>query len=166
MIEAIKSFFLDTVGRELCVFFCSMLPIIELRGAIPLGAGLGLSMWQSYFLSVAGNLLPVPFLLLFWQGVLHILRRVRFTQGLARWLDARAERSKGKIERLEFWGLLLFVAVPLPGTGAWTGSLAASVMGMRFWKALLAIVLGVLLAGVVMAALSYGAVAAFQTWFA
>lgn len=165
MIEAIKSFFLDTVGRELCVFFCSMLPIIELRGAIPLGAGLGLPMWQSYLLSAAGNLLPVPLLLLLWRWVLRLMRRIRWTKRLAKWLEERAERSRGKIERYEFWGLLIFVAIPLPGTGAWTGSLAAAVMGMKFPKALLSIVGGVLLAGAVMLLLSYGTVAVFDLWF-
>ena len=165
MIEAIKSFFLDTVGRELCVFFCSMLPIIELRGAIPLGAGLGLPMWQSYLLSVVGNLLPVPFLLLLWRWVLCRMHSIRWTKGIAEWLEERAERSRGKIERYEFWGLLIFVAIPLPGTGAWTGSLAAAVMGMKFPRALLSVVGGVLLAGAVMLLLSYGTVAVFDLWF-
>lgn len=165
MIEAIKSFFLDTVGRELCVFFCSMLPIIELRGAIPLGAGLGLPMWQSYLLSVVGNLLPVPFLLLLWRWVLRRMHRIHWTKGIAEWLEERAERSRGKIERYEFWGLLIFVAIPLPGTGAWTGSLAAAVMGMKFPRALLSVVGGVLLAGAVMLLLSYGTVAVFDLWF-
>lgn len=165
MIEAIKSFFLDTVGRELCVFFCSMLPIIELRGAIPLGAGLGVASWQTFLLAVAGNLLPVPFLLLLWRWVLRLMHRIRWTRGIAEWLEERAERSRGKIERYEFWGLLIFVAIPLPGTGAWTGSLAAAVMGMRFWKAMLAIGLGVLLAGGTMTLISYGAVAVFDLWF-
>ena len=165
MIEAIKSFFLDTVGRELCVFFCSMLPIIELRGAIPLGAGLGVASWQTFLLAVAGNLLPVPFLLLLWRWVLRLMHRIRWTRGIAEWLEERAERSRGKIERYEFWGLLIFVAIPLPGTGAWTGSLAAAVMGMRFWKAMLAIGLGVLLAGGAMTLISYGAVAVFDLWF-
>lgn len=165
MIEAIKSFFLDTVGREFCVLFCSMLPIIELRGAIPLGVGLGLSSWQTFTLSIVGNLLPIPFLLLLWRWALGMMHRIRWTQGFALWLEKRAERSRGTLERWEFWGLLLFVAIPLPGTGAWTGSLAAAVMGMRFWKAMLAILLGVLLAGVVMTLISYGAVAAFQAWF-
>ena len=165
MIDAIKAFFLETVGRELCVFFCAMLPVIELRGAIPLGAGLGLPWWQSFGLSVAGNLLPVPFLLLLWQFALRLLRRFRMTRRVADWLEPRALRSRGRVENRAFWGLLLFVAIPIPGTGAWTGSLLSSVTGIRFWKALVAIVLGVLGAAVIMTLISYGTVAAFESWF-
>ena len=164
MIEAIQEFFLETVGRELCVFFCAMLPIIELRGAIPLGAGLGLPWWQSFGLSVAGNLLPVPFLLLLWQFALRLLRRFRMTRRVADWLEARALRSRGRVENRAFWGLLLFVAIPIPGTGAWTGSLLSSVTGIRFWKAMVAITCGVLAAGVIMTLISYGTVAAFESW--
>ena len=165
MIEAIEQFFLETVGRELCVFFCAMLPIIELRGAIPLGAGLGLPAWQSFCLGVAGNLLPVPFLLLLWQAVLRLLRRFRRLARLADWLEARALRSRERVENRAFWGLLVFVAIPLPGTGAWTGSLLSSVTGIRVWKAILAIVCGVLAAGMIMTLLSYGTVAVFDRWF-
>jgi uncharacterized membrane protein len=165
VIEAIEQFFLETVGRELCVFFCAMLPVIELRGAIPLGAGLGLPWWQSFGLSLAGNLLPVPFLLLLWQVVLRLLRRFRWTVRVADWLEARALRSRERVENRAFWGLLVFVAIPLPGTGAWTGSLLSSVTGIRFWKAMVAIVLGVIGAGVIMTLISYGAVAVFDVWF-
>jgi uncharacterized membrane protein len=165
VIEAIEQFFLETVGRELCVFFCAMLPVIELRGAIPLGAGLGLPWWQSLGLSLAGNLLPVPFLLLLWQVVLRLLRRFRWTVRVADWLEARALRSRERVENRAFWGLLVFVAIPLPGTGAWTGSLLSSVTGIRFWKAMVAIVLGVIGAGVIMTLISYGAVAVFDVWF-
>jgi len=163
--EAIEQFFLETVGRELCVFFCAMLPIIELRGAIPLGAGLGLPWWQSFGLSMAGNLLPVPFLLLLWQVVLRLLRRFRRTVRVADWLEARALRSRERVENRAFWGLLVFVAIPLPGTGAWTGSLLSSVTGIRFWKAMVAITCGVLAAGVIMTLISYGTVAVFDLWF-
>lgn len=165
MTEAIEQFFLETVGRELCVFFCAMLPIIELRGAIPLGAGLGLPWWESFGLSVLGNLLPVPFLLLLWQLVLRLLRRFRRTTRLADWLEARALRSRERVENRAFWGLLVFVAIPLPGTGAWTGSLLSSVTGIRFWKAMVAIICGVLAAGVIMTLISYGTVAVFDLWF-
>lgn len=165
MTALIKEFFLETVGRELCVFFCAMLPMIELRGAIPLGAGLGLPWWQSICLSVAGNLLPVPFLLLLWQVALRLLRRFRWTARVADWLEARALRSRERVENRAFWGLLVFVAIPLPGTGAWTGSLLSSVTGIRFWKALLAIIGGVLTAAVIMTLISYGTVAVFDAWF-
>ena len=165
MIDAIETFFLETVGRELCVFFCAMLPIIELRGAVPLGAGLGLPWWQSLALSVLGNTLPVPILLLLWQAIMRTLRYFKWTTGLADWMEARALRSRERVENRAFWGLLIFVAIPLPGTGAWTGSLLASLTGIRFWKALLAIVLGVIGAGVIMTLVSYGTVAVFEALF-
>ena len=165
MIEAIKSFFLDTVGRELCVFFCSMIPIIELRLAIPLGAGLGMPAWQTICFAVVGNLLPVPFLLLLCRWLLSLMHRIRWTMKFAAWLEKRAEHSREKIERFEFLGMVFFVGIPLPGTGTWTGVLVASVIKMRFWKAVLAISVGALMAASIMTLLSYGAVAAFELWF-
>jgi uncharacterized membrane protein len=165
MVQAIKDFFLETVGRELCVFFCSLLPIIELRGAIPLGAGLGLPWIQSFLLSIIGNLLPIPFILLLMRWVLNVMKRIKGLCNIALWLEAKAEKNREKVQKYAFWGLVLFVAIPLPGTGAWTGALVASVTGMRFWRSLLSVILGVLIAGVIMTAVSYGAVEAFAAWF-
>ena len=157
MTEAIERFFLETVGRELCVFFCAMLPIIECRGAIPLGWGLGLPWWQTALFSIAGTLLPVPFILLFIRAVLKWMResRVKFFSGIAAWLDRKIEKHKGTIEKYSYWGLVLFVAIPLPGTGAWTGTLIASVLGLEPKKSFLAAVLGVLGATTIMTVISY-----------
>ena len=157
MVEAIERFFLETVGRELCVFFCSMLPIIECRGAIPLGWGLGLPWWQTALFSIAGNLLPVPFILLFIRAILSWMRgsRVRFFSCIAAWLDRKIEKHKGTIEKYSYWGVVIFVAVPLPGTGAWTGTLIASVLGLEPKKSFLAATLGVLGATAIMTVLSY-----------
>ena len=165
MVQAIEQFFLETVGRELCVLLCSMLPIIELRGAIPLGAGLGLHWTQAIALSVIGNLLPIPFILLFMNWILRMMKRVKGLRKIALWLEEKAEKNREKVEKYAFWGLVLFVAIPLPGTGAWTGSLVASVTGMRFWKSMLSVIVGVLIAGVIMTAASYGAVEAFKLLF-
>ena len=101
MTEAIQNFFLETVGREWCVFFCSMIPIIELRGAIPLGAALGLPWWQNYIISVIGNFLPVPFILLFINAILHWMANsnVKFFNKVANWLFAKAEKNREKIEK-------------------------------------------------------------------
>ena len=157
MTEAIERFFLETVGRELCVFFCSMLPIIECRGAIPLGWVLELPWWQTALFSIAGNLLPVPFILLLIRAVLNWMRksRVKFFSGIAAWLDRKIEKHKGTIQKYSYWGLVLFVAVPLPGTGAWTGTLIASVLGLEPKKSFLAATLGVLGATTIMTVLSY-----------
>ena len=157
MTEAIEQFFLDTVGRELCVFFCSMLPIIECRGAIPLGWGLGLPWWQTALLSIGGNLLPVPFILLFIRAILRWMAgsRFKFFSGIAAWLNRKVEKHKGTIEKYSYWGIVIFVAVPLPGTGAWTGTLIASVLGLEPKRSFLAAILGVLGATAIMTVLSY-----------
>ena len=161
MKEAIANFFLETVGREWCVFFCSLLPIIELRGAIPLGAGFGLPFWQTYLISVIGNILPVPFILLFIKGILTWMSkcRVKAFNKVAGWLFRKAEKNRGKVEKYASLGLVLFVAIPLPGTGAWTGSLVAAIMDMKFWRAFLSALIGVLVAGEVMTLISYGVAA-------
>ncbi len=157
MTEAIETFFLETVGRELCVFFCSMLPIIECRGAIPLGCGLGLSWWQNFLLAAAGNLLPVPFILLFIRAILRWMEtcKVKFFNRISGWLNRKVEKHKGTIEKYSYWGVMIFIAVPLPGTGAWTGSLIAAMLGMDWKKSTLAAIGGVLIACTIMTILSY-----------
>lgn len=167
MKDAIVHFFLETVGEELCVFFCSMLPIIELRGAIPLGAGFGLPWWQTYLIAVIGNMLPVPIILLFVKSALTWMSRskVKFFNKVAGKMFEKAEKNRAKIERYAFWGLAIFVAIPLPATGAWTGSLVAALFDMRFWKSLLSALIGVMIAGVIMTLVSYGVVAAWGALF-
>ena len=163
IVGGIREFFLNTVGEELCVLFCSMIPIIELRGAIPMGAIFGLPWWQSYLLSVLGNMLPIPFILLLIKAVIAWMAksRVKFFNKVADFLLKRVEKRRDKIEKYSFWGVCLFVAIPLPVTGAWTGSLVAAMIDMKFWKALLSCLLGVMIAGVIMTLISYGAVAIF-----
>jgi uncharacterized membrane protein len=158
MVEAIQNFFLNTVGEELCVFFCSMIPIIELRGAIPLGAALGLSAWQTYLLSVVGNMLPVPIILLFVKKVIEFMSRcrVKFFNKVASFVYGKADKNRARIEKYSFWGVALFVGIPLPMTGAWTGSLVAAFINMKFWKAFFSALIGVLAAGVIMSVISYG----------
>lgn len=158
IVQAVQNFFLNTVGEELCVLFCSMIPIIELRGAIPMGFALGLPWWQSYLLSVLGNMLPVPFILLLIRAVIAWMAKskVKFFNKISDFLLKRVEKRRDKIEKYSFWGVCLFVAVPLPVTGAWTGSLVAAMIDMKFWKALLSCLFGVMIAGVVMTVFSYG----------
>ncbi len=166
MIEAIEHFFLETVGPKLCVFFCSMIPIIELRGGIPLGAGLGLPWWQTMPLAIAGNMLPVPFILLFIRFIIDKMAqsRIRFFNKIAGWLNRKAEKNRPKIEKYAFWGMALFVAIPLPVTGAWCGSLVCATIGEKFWRAMLSAFIGVCIAAVIMTLASYGAVAAFKVF--
>ncbi len=150
MVEAIQNFLFETLGREWCVFICSMIPIIELRGAIPLGTALGISPWLNYAISVVGNMLPVPIILLFVRVVLDWMKKVKGLSKIALWVEAKADKNKGKIEKYAYLGIFIFVAIPLPGTGAWTGSLIAALMKMKFWKSLLFVFFGVVAAGLIM----------------
>ncbi|MBQ8341642.1 MAG: small multi-drug export protein [Clostridia bacterium] len=163
MIGAIKTFLTQKLGAHFGVMICSMIPIIELRGAIPLGAWLEMPWWQNYLLSVLGNMIPVPFILLFITKFIGWMSRskVKFFNKVGNWLTNKAEKNRDKIEKYSFWGVCLFVAVPLPVTGAWTGTLVAATIGMRFWKALLSCLLGVMIAGAIMTLASYGVVAVF-----
>ena len=164
IISAIESFLTETLGAHFGVMICSMIPIIELRGAIPLGAALGMPWWLNYICAVVGNMIPIPFILLFIRKFIAWMTasRVKFFNKIGGWLTRKAEKNREKIEKYSFWGVCLFVAVPLPVTGAWTGSLVAATIGMKGWKAFLSCLLGVMIAGVIMTLASYGVVAAFS----
>ena len=164
IIEAIEHFLTETLGAHFGVMICSMIPIIELRGAIPLGAALGMPWWLNYICAVVGNMIPIPFILLFIRKVIAWMTNsgVGFFNKIGGFLTRKAEKNRAKIEKYSFWGVCLFVAIPLPITGAWTGSLVAAMIDMKFWKALLSCLLGVMIAGVIMSLASYGVVAAFQ----
>ena len=138
-------------------FLLSMVPIIELRGAIPLGAGLGLPWYINYIVCVIGNFLPVPFILLFIRAILNWMKKVPKLDKIAIWLEARAAKKSDKVNKYATLGLLVFVALPLPGTGAWTGSLVAALMEMRLKHSLLSVFCGVLIAGVIVTLIAYGA---------
>ena len=140
----------ETFLKYLSVFGLSMVPLIELRGAIPLGAGMGIEWYWTLLLSVIGNCLPIPVILLFVKSVLEWMRgcKVKFFVKLSNWLYKKAEKNKKKVDKYGVWGLFVFVALPLPGTGAWTGALVASLFDMDKKKAILSIVGGVICAGV------------------
>lgn len=138
------------------IFLISLLPIIELRGAIPVAAVMGLNPFASYIVSVIGNLVPVPFILLFITRFCEFLKKVKYLNKLPLWLEKKVAKNEGKITKYKNWGLLIFVAIPLPGTGAWTGALVASFLSYKFKDAFLSILAGVLIAGFIMTAASYG----------
>lgn len=151
-------FLLTTVwGKVLYTFLISMVPFIELRGAIPVAAATGLSLWIAFPVAVFGNILPVPFIILFIRRIFAWLRKT-FPK-LGGFVDRLEEKGKAKQQKVLdkglFLGLFLFVAIPLPGTGAWSGSLVAAMLDMRLKRAFPAIFLGVIGAGVIMAILSY-----------
>jgi uncharacterized membrane protein len=126
-----------------------MLPIVELRGAIPVGMVAGMLPWEAFAVAVIGNMLPIPIILLFLRKVLKWLRRFPRFARLVDKLEAKGSKSAEKIRKYEKWGLLIFVAIPLPGTGAWTGSLAAAMLDMKLKDALIYIFGGVVVAGVI-----------------
>jgi len=146
-------------GQMLKTFFMAMVPVIELRGAIPYGAGLaGLPIWQAALLAVLGNLLPVPFLIIFTRDIFAWLRKKSpKLNSIVERMEQRADRKKDVVLKYEFWGLMILVAIPLPGTGAWTGALVAAMMDMQLKRAFPAIALGVVVAAFIVTWLTYGA---------
>ena len=135
-----------------------MLPVVELRGAIPYGVLAGLSVPAAFALSLIGNLAPIPFVIIFIRRIFEWLRSVNdFFDRVVKWFEAKADRNKDMVLRYEFWGLVILVAIPLPGTGAWTGALVAAMMDMRLKRAMPAITLGVFIAGFIVTILTYGA---------
>lgn len=137
------------LSQEAIVVIISMLPIIELRGAIPVGIFMfGFSWQKAAVLSIIGNMLPIPFILIFMNAIVALLRKTKAGRSFTDWLFKRTRKKSKIIERYETAGLVFFVGIPLPGTGGWTGSFAAYLFGLKFWKALLFIFIGVLLAAV------------------
>ena len=145
------------VSREMIVFIISMVPILELRGGL-LAAGpalLNVPIWTAIPVCIIGNLIPIPFILLLITPIFNWMKGTKHLKPFVERMEARAMKKSDQIEKYEFWGLLLFVGIPLPGTGAWTGALIASLVGVKFRKAFPAIICGVLLASVIMTILSY-----------
>ena len=147
---------LATHWRLLLESFCiSMLPVIELRGGIVYAAVRGLPVALAFAVCFLGNMMPIPFILLFLRKIFVWLERFGPTQRLVKGLERRARKKGGKLEKFKLLGLFLLVAVPLPGTGAWTGALVSVVMDIQMKKALPVIALGVFAAGCIMVTLSY-----------
>ena len=144
-------------GEFVLTALVSMLPVVELRGGIPFGVGVGLPLPLAILASVAGNMVPVPFLILFTRRVFLWLRQhIPALEGFITKLEKRAESKRELVHKYKFWGILLLVAIPLPGTGAWTGALVAAVMDLRLKSALPAIFGGVLIAAAIVAAITLG----------
>ena len=142
----------------LFTFLIAMVPVVELRGAIPYGVIAGLSVPAAFIIAVIGNLVPIPILVVFTRKVFEWLRtKSEWLDSIVRRLEAKADDKKEIVQKYEFWGLVLLVAIPLPGTGAWTGALVAAMMDMRLKRAMPAIILGVIIAGVIVTTVTYGA---------
>ena len=143
-------------GKELIVFIISLMPILELRGGLIAAALLNLNIVRAFIICFIGNILPIPFILWLITPIFNYLKKTKLFSGMVNKLETKAMSKKEQIERLEYIGLMLFVGIPLPGTGAWTGCLIASLLNMNKKKAMGYAILGVIMAGVIMLVFSYG----------
>ena len=159
MVESITSFFIENLGgilsKETIVFLVSLLPVIELRGGIITGYLLGIDFLPTFFIAFLGNIVPIPFILFFIKIIFKFLKRTPLRK-IVSWCERKAEEKNETIKKYAYLGLIIFVGIPLPGTGAWTGALIASTLNMDIKKTFLAISLGVLLAGIIISILSFG----------
>jgi len=146
------------LGKIMTTFAISMVPILELRGAIPIGVAHGLNIWTAIAVSILGNLVPVPFIIIFIKKIFAWLRtKSQWLNNLVTRMEKRAEKKSETVQKYAFWGLFVLVAIPLPGTGAWTGALVAAMLEMPMKRAFPSIALGVVGAGAIVAFVTYGA---------
>ena len=160
MTEAIADYlvgvFQGNIPEELIIFLISMLPILELRGGLIAAKLMEIDFFKAFAICYIGNMLPIPFILLFIRKIFNWLKKIPKVENIIDKLEARSIRKADNIKKYRLWGLLLFVGIPLPGTGAWTGALIADIFDIRIKHSLPTIALGVLIAGLIISALSYG----------
>ena len=149
--------FLETLhlSKEAVVFIISMIPILELRGGLVVSAFLKVDLWKAVILCIVGNIIPVPFILKYITPIFTWMKGTRLFKPIVEKLEAKSMGKSDKIQKYECIGLLLFVGIPLPGTGAWTGSLIASLLDIKFSKAFIAVLCGIAMATVIMCIISY-----------
>jgi uncharacterized membrane protein len=156
MAETISSFLVGKgISKEIVIFLISLMPVFELRGCLRAASFLDVDFVNAFFICLLGNIIPIPFILIFIRKIFQFLRDKRGFKKIIEKLEVRSMRKSDKVKRWRDWGLLLFVAIPLPGTGGWTGALIAALLDMRIRKSLPIISLGVLLAGIIMSVLTY-----------
>ena len=146
------------ISPEGAVFIISMIPLLELRGGLLAASLLKISAAKAIPLCIVGNIIPIPFILLFIRKIFKVMKKTKIFRGLIQKLEDRAMGKSDQVKKYEFWGLTLFVGIPLPGTGAWTGSLIASLLEIDIKKSSLAILTGIIMATVIMYVVSYGVV--------
>jgi uncharacterized membrane protein len=149
------------LGKYIVIFIISLMPILELRGGLIAASLLNLPMWQSFLICFIGNIIPIPFILWFINPLFRKMRNLKHLGKFVLWCEKKANAKKGQIENLKYLGLFLFVGIPLPGTGAWTGCLIAALLNMDKKKSLAAAICGVIMAGIIMLIFSYGVLGAF-----
>ena len=152
MTDSIISFFQESPMwiKEAITFIISMFPVVELRGAVPVGVAFGIESWKLYLIAVLGNMLPIPFVLWLARPIINFCLNSRLLKKVGTWLQNKVDKNTDKIVKYGTWGLMIFVAIPLPGTGAWTGALVAALIDLRIKKAVPSILLGVMIAGIIM----------------
>lgn len=156
IVNAVVDFFKNDVPAELIAFVISLFPVLEIRGGMIASLILDVDFIKAFIICYLGNMLPMPFILLFIKKIFAVMRKNKYLKKVVEKLEARSDKKKGTMEKYKEWGLLIFVAIPLPGTGGWTGALIAALMDMRIKKALPIIALGVFIAGLIMSLITYG----------
>lgn len=157
--EGLVEFFIDLFGsisKDVIIFIISLMPILELRGGLLAASLLDVEFIRAAIICILGNVLPIPFVLLFLKYVLDILSKWKVTKKIVNWLEKKVQDKREQIDKYGYLGLMLFVGIPLPGTGAWTGALLAVMLGLDRKKSFICILLGVLMAAIIMSILSYG----------
>lgn len=156
IVNSMVDFFKDTIPSELIVFVISLFPILELRGGMIAAKLLDVEFVKAFFICYVGNILPLPFILLFIRKIFQFLKRFEKIGKMIEKLEIRSMRKSESVKKYRLWGLFAFVAIPLPGTGGWTGSLIAALLDMRISHSFPVIAVGVLVANIIMSIFSYG----------
>jgi len=157
--DFLVEFFINLFGsinKDIIIFIISLMPILELRGGLLAASLLDVEFVRAAIICVIGNILPIPFVLLFLRFILDLFEKWKFTKKIVSWLEKKVEEKREQIDKYGYLGLIIFVGIPLPGTGAWTGSLIAIMLGMNRKKSFICILLGIIIAAIIMSILSYG----------
>ena len=160
MLDALANWYNNSLGqflpKDLFVFFVSMIPLVELRGGLVIAKILNIELLKANVICIIGNIIPIPFILLFIKQIFAFMKKHNILKGFVEWCERRAEKKSAGAERGLFVFLLLFVGIPIPGTGAWMGSLIAALFDFDIKKASIAIFLGIILAAIIVSVFSYG----------
>ncbi|MCQ2480428.1 MAG: small multi-drug export protein [Clostridia bacterium] len=154
--QSLAALWSEKMSGELIAFIISLFPVLELRGGLVAATFLGIDWWKAFTYCFIGNMLPIPFILLFIRKLFDLMKKRKPLDKLVHKMEEKADKHSDKIEKYSLLGLFLLVAIPLPGTGAWTGALVAALMDMRISRALPVIAIGVVVAGIIVATVSYG----------
>lgn len=160
LVTNIINFFSNKISKELIIFLISMLPILELRGSILAAGFLNMNFLSTFILSVIGNMLPIPFILLFLEKIFNFLKKT-ILKNIVKKIENKGLSKSKSIKKYGKWGIFLFVAIPLPGTGAWTASLISILLRIKFKDSFPYIFLGVVVAGLIMSLISFGIIKFF-----